>query len=162
MAFGKITAALAIQSDATASYTFYAIPLLGPATAPVVITCRHAGDGTPAYKRASWRAANAARAQRAGLGKTLSEARTRAWAVDEAQLIADHAVVSWENVYEDGAKEPTPCTPDKVHEFLCSIIDATEGLALYVAFREWATDPTNFRPAEVGDGTELGKSSPRG
>lgn len=157
MAFGHIQKALAIPSDATASYTFYAVPPMGPAKAPPILTCRHAGDGTPAYKRASWNAANAARAQRAGLGKTMSEARTKAWAVDEARLIADHAIVSWENVYDDGMTAPTPCTPDKVHEFLCSIIDATEGLALYVAFREWATDATNFRPAEVGDGIALGK-----
>lgn len=155
MAFGQISRALAIPAGATADYTFFAFHLT--VAGPPTLTCRHVGDGTPAFKRASWRYANSTRAARAGLGNTISEARTKQALYDEARMIADHCVAGWRNVVEEGATEPAPCTPDKVHEFLCAVIDAPEGIYAYKAFRDWAAEPTNFRPAQDTDAVELGK-----
>lgn len=154
MAFTKISNAFAIPQDATAEYTFYGINLC-PA-GPVTLIVRHAGDGTPGYKRASWNAAHAARGKRADA--TISDAKTRAALIDNAKLIADHCVVSWRNVFEDGATEPARCTPANVLEFLTAIIEAHEGIKTYTTFGIWAADGENFRPLPTGDAAELGKA----
>lgn len=153
MAFGNISKALAIPEDATATYTLYALQLCKEG--PVSVRVRHAGDGTPGFKAASWHAANAMRAR---LGdKTVSEAKAIERNLSDAKLIADHCVVSWANVYEDGSATPTPCTPDKAYELLHAIITAPDGLAIYREFREWAGDANNFRPTPTSDASDLGK-----
>src|SRR5262249_37581111 len=114
------------------------------------------GDGTPAFKRALWHWINASRRDRQEA--KLTEAVTKQRARDDAKRIATYCNVTWENVFEDGATEPTPPTPDKVHEFLCAVIDSDEGLSSFGDFRAWATNADNFRsvPTE-GDG-DLGKA----
>lgn len=149
MAFTKLTSALAIPTEATATYTFWQLP--GSPT----LTCRHAGDGTRGYKTASWQVANTRRAR--SDHKAISEERTEARALEEAKLIADHCVVSWTNVVEDGATDPAQCTPAKVFEFLTAIILADDGLTLYWDFRSWVQDADNFRPHQP-DLAALGKA----
>lgn len=154
MAFGKISKALAVPVGATASYVFERLapsPMGGFPT----LTMRHVGDGTPGYKRASWHAANAARA-RSG-GTSISEAKTKQRALDDARLIAEHCTVSWSNVVEDDG-QIAPCTPDKVFEFFTAIIEADDGLPVYTAFRAWASDADTFRASPQGDVVELGKA----
>lgn len=148
MAFTKLTTALAIPVEATATYTFWQLP--GSPT----LTCRHAGDGTKGYKTASWQMANARRAK--GVPKRLTQEITEEFALAHARLIADHCVVSWTNVVEDGATELAPCTPAKALEFLTAIIQADDGLAVYGDFRAWVTDADTFRPPGP-DLAELGK-----
>src|ERR1043166_8914074 len=154
MAFSKISQELAIPAEATATYTFYRVTLC--AAGPVALTMRHAGDGTPAYKRASWHYANRTRNRRAD--NVVSEVRAKQRLYDDARMLADYCVVSWENVIAHAATEPTPCSPDKVYEFLCALIDAQEGIAEYSAFSRWAADADNFRPTTSGDAVELGKA----
>jgi hypothetical protein len=148
MAFTNIPKALAIPTEAVSTYTFWALP--GPPT----ITCRHAGDGTRGYKNASWQVANARRAK--GIPKKINQEVTEDFALAHAKLVADHCVISWTNVIEDGATDPAPCTPAKVLEFLTAIVQADDGLAVYGDFRAWVTDADNFRPAQP-DLAELGK-----
>jgi len=152
MAFTKIGKDLAIPDGVTAVYVFHGLRLCE--AGPPSLLVRHAGDGTRGFKNASWHAANALRAR--GGNNSITEAKTRARCIEEAKLIADHCVVSWDNVVEDDGK-PAPCTPAKVHEFLTAIIESDEGIGTYVAFRTWAQDADTFRPVPLGDATELGK-----
>jgi hypothetical protein len=154
MAFGKISQSLAIPVDAIAEYTFHQLRL--SPEGPPALRLRHAGDGTPSFKRAQWAAANAARSR--NRTSMISEARIKTSMLEEAKLIADHCVVSWSNVVEDETAEPAPCTPEKVIEFLSAIIESHEGITTFAAFRAWAQDPDNFRPAPIGDAAELGKA----
>lgn len=148
MAFTKLTTALAIPVEATATYTFYALP--GSPT----LTCRHAGDGTPAYKNASWHVANARRAR--GMPKRLSQERTETFALESAKLIADHCVISWASM-DAISDTPSPaCTPESVLEFLTAIIKATDGLEIFSEFNSWIQNADTFRPAPP-DLAELGK-----
>jgi len=148
MAFGNISTAMAIPAEATASYTF---PFrLCDAGLPT-LTCRHAGDGTPGYKTAAWHAANA----HGGGSKTLSEDNVRRSCLEDAQLIADHCVVSWQHVVEEDGVAPR-CTPVKVLEFLTFVINAVEGIDTFVAFRAWVRNGGTFRPAQR-TAAELGK-----
>lgn len=154
MAFGNITQQLAIPAESTAVYTFFQFQLC--AAGPPSLTMRHVGDGTPAYKTATWHATNLARARRQGADKTISERRIKQLMIEDAKLIADYCVASWDNVVEDGATQPTPCTPDKVLEFLTTIIESAEGISTYRAFKDWASDADNFRSITVESG-DLGK-----
>lgn len=163
MAFGQVSKQLAIPADATATYTFFKLELAPPGPdgepRPVKLTCRHVGDGTPGYKRASWHAAQAART-RGGLDK-VSEALALERTLSDAKNVAQHCVVSWEDVYEDGSTTPAPCTPEKVLEFLTALIHATEGLIEYNNFRKWAADPETFGQGSGSPpnaGAELGKA----
>lgn len=153
MAFGKITKALAIPASETRDYTFFELDFGG--LPPPVLTCSHAGDGTPAYKRASWHAVNVDRAERVG-DLRISEAKSRQRGVKTARLIADHCVRSWRHVTEDGGTEPAPCTPDKVFEFLVTVLDADDGLMVFLRFSNWIQAADTFRPVPT-DG-DLGKS----
>jgi hypothetical protein len=154
MGFNKISKDLKVPVEATAVYTFYSFALCD--AGPPQLTVRHAGDGTLGFKRAAWHSANAARARRGD--NAISESRTEARCREEAKLIADHCVVGWSNVYDDGDPEPSPCTPAKVLEFLITIIEADEGVSVYVAFSNWAQDASNFRTVPQGDAVELGKA----
>jgi hypothetical protein len=155
MAFSNLTKALAVPTDATAPYVFDRFPRASTGGFPTLVV-RHAGDGTPAYKRASWHAANGSRGRSSG--NSVSEAKTKQRALDDARLLADHCVVSWTHVTDD-EKQVAPCTPDNVFEFLSAIIESHEGLTIYLAFRSWAGEADNFRPAPAaGDVTELGKT----
>ena len=149
MAFGQVSKILEIPAQATATFTFHRIELVGPdpdgTPRPVKITTRHVGDGTPAYKRASWHAAQSARAR--ATGDKISESITRERLLMDARMIADHCVVAWEHVYEDGQTTPAPCTADKVFEFLSAVIHSQEGLKEFAAFRSWAGDPETYRPS---------------
>lgn len=151
MAFTKLTKALDVPIEATASYSFYALPGV-PA-----LVCRHAGDGTPAYKTASWNVANARRAR--GIPKRLSQEVTEEFALAHAKLVADHCVIGWSGM-DAVSDTPSPaCTPETVLEFLTAIIRADDGLAVYGEFRTWIADADTFRPtpAPAPDLAELGK-----
>jgi len=157
MAFGKITQALAIPLEATASYTFHRFQLCD--AGPPTLVCRHAGDGTPTFQSALVRAVNIDRQRNAGRppDRNVTPAKIKSGAIDEAKLIADHCVLGWANVYDDGDPTPTPCTPAKVLELLTTVIEATDGLAQYRAFSAWIQDSDTFRPPQ-GDTAELGKA----
>lgn len=151
MAFGNISEQLAVPRNATTEWTFFEFSL--SAAGPPKLVCRHAGDGTPSFKRAQWHAANAERALRQST--TISEAKTKQKLYEEAKRLAEHCVISWQNVVEQDGSVPA-CTPDKVHEFLCAVIDADNGISIYAAFRNWISEDANFRPINA-DGADLGK-----
>lgn len=154
MGFGKISKALAIPTEATADYAFFQFELC-PA-GPPTLTCRHAGDGNREWNRALWHEMNRNRNSRTR--DIRSDLQMRARMQDDARRVADHCVVAWTNVYEDGDPTPTPCTPDKVHEFLCAVIAADDGTTIYGDFKTWLSTADNFRSAPVGGDGDLGKA----
>ncbi len=155
MAFGNITRTLAIPRESTATYTFHRFPLCD--AGPPSITISHAGDGTPSYSRATWHAANAQRSAFMSGDQTITDSRVKQGQMDHARRVADHCVRSWLNVVEDGCTDLAPCTPDKVHEFLCAIIESDGGRDMYAEFRAWAENPDNFRIAGSRQTGDLGK-----
>jgi hypothetical protein len=156
MAFGKITAALAIPTEATATFVFSGLSL--HPSGPPTLVCRHAGDGNRLYMRALERSINADRARGESRGPAqYSRAKLVDQTLDEAALIAEHCVVSWTGVYDDGEAAPSPCTPAKVLEFLSALIRADGGLFEYRAFAAWISSANTFR-APAGDPVELGKA----
>jgi hypothetical protein len=151
MAFDQITQDLAVASEATAAYQFWQLPSMGSPT----LICRHAGDSTPGFRNAWLRWLNIQAQQRGG--RNVNWERLKEGAHSMAKIFADHCVVSWDAV-ETGATTPAPCTPAKVHEFLCAVIDAPNGHDLvWSDFRNWIRDRDNFVPTPAPDLVELGK-----
>jgi hypothetical protein len=153
MGFSQISKTLAIASESR-SFTFHNL-ILSPSGKPVVVHATHAGDGTPGFSRASWRAAAERMSRRSGTAK-VSKKLVRDSAIELARRAADHCVKSWEEVYEDGSTSPAPCTPDKVYELFEAIIDAQDGLAEFSEFSTWITTADNFREPAI-DAVDLGK-----
>lgn len=156
MAFGKLTAALAIPTEATATFVFFGLSL--HPSGPPTLVCRHAGDGNRLFMRAFERSINADRSRGESRASTqYSRARVVDQLLDEAILIADHCVVSWTGVYDDGETVPSPCTPAKVLEFLATLIRADGGVGEYRTFAAWIQNANTFR-ASPGDPVALGKA----
>lgn len=154
MAFGKIKSDLAVPPTATATYAFYELYLCS--AGPPILTCRHAGDGTPGYKTAEWAYLNATHQARAS--KVHTPAKTEAQCIEVAKILARHCVMSWVNVFDDGETTPSPCTPEKVLEFLTAIITAENGLTAFGQFREWISNRESFYVTPpMGDPVALGK-----
>lgn len=155
MAFGKLTAALAIPTEATATFVFHGIPL--HPSGPPTLVCRHAGDGNRLFMRALERSINADRSRGESRGVSqYSRAKVVDALLDEAALISEHCVISWTGVYDDGEAAPAACTPAKVLEFLTALIRADGGVGEYRAFAAWIQSANTFRPSP-GDPVELGK-----
>lgn len=152
MAFSKISKTLEVPRGATAEYTFPQFSLCDAGWPKLQV--RHAGDGTPSYMRASWHQANERRMRR---NATTGPERLREVLKDEARLVADHCVAGWSNVVEDDGSVP-PCTPDKVFEFLCTVIESDDGITIFQNFTMWLSDAANFRAVTTGHSEALGKS----
>lgn len=143
---------LEVPAEATATYTF-PFP-----RKPVTLVTRHVGDGNPAYKSAHFHASNSpTMLRKRDPGRWTSEEERDAYWRDDARLIADTCVVSWDAV-EVGCTEVAPCTPDKVYEFLCAVLAAVDGFTYYLAFRNYAADANNYRRKPINtDAGALGK-----
>lgn len=156
MGFSNVSKVRAIPTDATATYTFHDIMLPG-AVAPVEITLRHAGEGTPGFNRAEWALAERARAKRKGWPETLSESATRERIAAMLELIARHCVVSWANVIEDDGAV-SACKESNVVDFLAAVLKEPGGIEAIHAFIAFARDAANFRPVLDIDASALGKA----
>jgi hypothetical protein len=131
---------------ATRVFTFDTLP-----DVPELVV-RYGGKGTPGFRSDEVRLANANRHR----SDQLTESSLDATLAEDAKLIAKHCVISWKNVVEDDGK-PAPCTPEKVEEFLLTLIEHREDL--FLGFRRFVRTAEFFVGAQpASSGTELGKS----
>jgi hypothetical protein len=161
------------QAVATSRYTF---GLFINSDKPLVLICRHAGDGNPEFgslqlkldgerpvfprepqpPATGW-TQEQADAANAAYQKRLLLFRER-FALWSAKVIAQSGtVVSWENAYEEPGAELAKCTPDKVEELLTEIVTKAKALDDFDRFTRHIRDASNFRDGGQLSGVDLGK-----
>jgi hypothetical protein len=143
---------VSVAADVTARYTLWSISE-DPGN-PIVLVVRPAAAPNVAFMNAAFKLASASRAS-AGAAH-LSAARLHAARTEVAELYAQHVIVGWDNVLEDGA--PAPCTPEVVLRFLAALIQPPpEGRPdVFDELRAFCGNLDNFRPPTVS-GADLGK-----
>ena len=119
---------------------------------PVLLDCRHAGFSTPGLTGAQLKAFNARR--KTG-SKDVSIETMEVNRKLDAKVFAEHVVVGWANVCEEGPGKPTPLSAGKVEEFLLAISEMR--LDKFREFTDWASNADNFTDVPVGDPVDLGK-----
>lgn len=109
---------------------------------------RYAGKGNPGYQSAILKLAEERRRRVTSkiTERTIQEDREQ-----DAELFAQHVIVGWGEVYDEG--KPAACTPDRVKELLFALIEHHE--REFVGILIEGRNPVNFQSATAGP--ELGK-----
>ena len=149
MSFGLTS--LAIAPAATRRYELTSIPT--EPDKPWTLILRHAGESNAPFWNAQLRLANETTAKSGSSAARLTTAKIALARGEWAELAAQHVIVGWENVREDG--ELVACTPEAVVRFLTELI--AHAPDLFDALRRFAADAENFR-GPIADPASLGKA----
>ena len=120
---------------------------------PVILDCRHAGFSNPGLTGAQLKSFNARRKQRGSTDVSIETMEVNRKL--DAKVFAEHVVVGWGNVCEEGPGKPTPLSPAKVEEFLLALGEMR--IDLFRGFTDWASNADNFTDVPAGDPVDLGK-----
>ena len=153
MSFKSLTSQLRVGTERIARFELNTIESGGKTP---TLLLRYAGEGNAGYTNAVLKLVNEDRGGKAG-GK-VSLAKIAADREQDVPIFAQYVIAGWENFHEDSG-ESAPCTPDKVEEFLRSLIekqpDGSTAADVFDKIRAFAKNAENFRGSPDGDA--LGK-----
>lgn len=109
---------------------------------------RYAGKGNPGYQSAILKIAEDRRRR---VVAKLTERSIQEDREQDAELFAQHVVVGWGEVFDEG--QPAPCTPANVKDLLLGLVELHE--REFIGLINAGREPLNFQSATAGP--ELGK-----
>lgn len=141
--YSELAAVYHVDSKRRARYELSTIALAGRPTPALILV--FAGDGN-----ASWKSA-----QHKSVALFKAAKNTREEIEIMAAMLADAAIVDWENVTANGGT-PVTFSADECRELLLDILGGVSGEAVIKAIWSFATNPENFRGA-LPSPVDLGK-----
>lgn len=122
---------------------------------PITFRVKHAGHGNAAFRNAHTK--SMADLQNRYSSAVSTPAYDNAVRAADVELLADHVIVGWKNVLEDGA--PATFSNAKLKEFLYELIkEPPVGRPdVFDRLRGWVRNAENFRIAKTLSAEQVGK-----